>query len=253
MMAVWAGFKGWRWFQLKFGTTWGSYDWYEWDENIISITRTPGGWVAGAPLTLTEVEDKLYCKRCWKHYGWYIKNGPPYTLSLHLDRLARKHGVRIVEVNVGKGKAKGKGLQPFECCNQRFNHKRLASHLQSHEAAESKTEMDTQTDLIWVEDNFQPDVCWEFEVKDGTWQAFLQEVQDELEGHYALLHPLLDLGGPNQVTITTNGFTYEINFKDMTQKKREDKPRALDPPGPTAKPEDSADVGRKRCSGERAP
>ena len=109
-MAVWAGFKGWRWFQLKFGTTWGSYDWYEWDENIISITRTPGGWVAGAPLTLTEVEDKLYCKRCWKHYGWYIKNGPPYTLSLHLDRLARKHGVRIVEVNVGKGKAKGKGF-----------------------------------------------------------------------------------------------------------------------------------------------
>jgi len=38
-----------------------------------------------------------------------------------------------------------------------------------------------------------------------------------LEGHYALLHPLLDLGGPNQVTITTNGFAYEINFKDMTQ------------------------------------
>lgn len=169
-------------------------------------------------LTLSEVEDRLYCKRCWKNYGWYIKRGPPYNLSLNVDRLARKHGVQIVEVNIGKGKAKGKGLQPFECCNQRFNHKRLASHLQSHEAAESKTEMDTQTDLIWVEDNLEPDVCWEFEVKDGTWQAFLPEVQDELEGHYALLHPLLDLGGPNQVTITTNGFTYEINFKDMTQK-----------------------------------
>ena len=109
MVAVWAGSKGWRWFQLKIDWTW-SYEWHEWDENIISITGTRGGWVAGPPLTLTEVEDKLYCKRCWKDYGWYIKNGPPYTLSLHLDRLARKHGVRIVEVNVGKGKAKGKGF-----------------------------------------------------------------------------------------------------------------------------------------------
>ena len=61
-------------------------------------------------LTLSEVEDRLYCKRCWKNYGWYVKRGPPYNLSLNVDRLARKHGVQIVEVNIGKGKGKGKGF-----------------------------------------------------------------------------------------------------------------------------------------------
>jgi len=119
-IAVWAGSKGWRWFQLRPGLRpggWSSWsglvarECFEWDQNIISITGTPGDWMGPVPpLTLSEVEDKLYCKRCWKDYGWYIKSGPPYTLSLHLDRLARKHGVQIVEVHVGKGKAKGKGF-----------------------------------------------------------------------------------------------------------------------------------------------
>ena len=113
-IAVWANFKGWRWFRLRYSLlSWSALDCFQWDENVISITGTPGDWMGPVPLlTLPEVEDKLYCKSCWKDYGWYVKRGPPYTLSLNLDRLARKHGVRIVEVHIGKGKAKGKGFLP---------------------------------------------------------------------------------------------------------------------------------------------
>ena len=113
-IAVWAGSKGWRWFRLRFPweSTSGFQECFEWDENIISSNGTTGDWMGPVPFTLTlsEVEDRLYCKRCWKNYGWYIKRGPPYNLSLNVDRLARKHGVQIVEVNIGKGKAKGKGF-----------------------------------------------------------------------------------------------------------------------------------------------
>lgn len=222
----------WSWIEFRQSTTWPSgsitTEVMKWNESTkaweLSWSNDPwqgsGPPAQTMPLAIADCADKLYCKSCFNSWGWYMKSGANvFRLAADCDRLARELKVTIVQHKNGN---------PFQCsiCSKCFNKKALKQHLESHKTSQSSqsgctTEMSCQTDMSWVasEDDFHSDFCWEFAVQqnwngDLQWQAFLQEVQEELEESYC---DFLESGGQQTVRITTNGMAYDVNFDTMTQ------------------------------------
>ncbi|CAJ1393327.1 unnamed protein product [Effrenium voratum] len=81
----------------------------------------------------------------------------------------------------------------------------------------------TQTSLTWVTDHDYLQVSWEFKAKGSggcpDWQPYAPTTCKELEAHFQAFKG----GGPEQVTVSTNGFSYSIMLSGMKQTNLETK------------------------------
>ncbi|CAJ1353155.1 unnamed protein product [Effrenium voratum] len=161
---------------------------------------------------------RIYCPSCWRSWAWYVKEGgSAYALPERCEALASAH----VEIKSKRG-------GPFLCvtCNKAFNKKTLESHLllyhrkdQPNWKALQSSEVETQTTLMWVSDDYHLDLSWEFQAKGSggydDWQPFMQGAQEELETHFKLLQQQT---GPSEVIVSTNGYSYAVDLNAMTQR-----------------------------------
>ncbi|CAE7473884.1 Tnks [Symbiodinium sp. CCMP2456] len=110
---------GW-WFWIKDATE-------EWC-TVLKLWQPMSSWLRQQLNASSSNATKIYCERCWKVWGRYVKPGCQHALSSKCEELANRLGVEINDDdNCHRQKS-----NPFKCklCDRLLNAGTLYSHLQ---------------------------------------------------------------------------------------------------------------------------
>ncbi|CAJ1344205.1 unnamed protein product [Effrenium voratum] len=214
---------------IKWDDQQSAFVWIGSNLDVANNCVVPGSYQA-AHWDPREETNKAYCSGCWDCWGTYVRSGnKAYILSKCCEALACAAGVVVSGQRCGN---------PFQCvqCNKCFNKGTLEKHLQKYHAQSSwkepwhswgpdcygclaSREVSMQTNFTWVTDEYHSKGFWEFLAKGPgggeDWQPFRQNVQEVLEARFKSLQ---SEGGPSEVSVPTNGYSYIIDLEAMTQR-----------------------------------